>query len=84
MAFYIGQEIQATNCHKSLEGQILMIKEKHDWGVLAEVEIPYKGKIYYRLKNGQYKRPEQIIRDEEDIELFNELFFTCDNLGNYK
>ena len=40
MTFYIGQEIQATNCHKSLEGQILMIKEKHDWGVLAEVEIP--------------------------------------------
>lgn len=61
-----------------------MIKEKYDWGVLAEVEIPYKGKIYYRLKKGQYKRPEPIIRDEEDIELFNELFFTWDNLGNYK
>ena len=33
----------------------------------------------------RYTKQEIIkIADEEDVELFNELFFTWDNLGNYK
>lgn len=81
MAFYIGQEIQAQNCHKELEDKILIIKEKYQWGVIAEIDIPYKGKIRYRLKENQYRKPDPIIEYYDDID--DELFFSWDNLGNY-